>query len=669
MTDLRPPLRERELRWLTLAMGATLIPIITTLPYWVPFLGALFAVWRLLPGWLGRQRAPLAFLRLPLGLLCFGGIYLEFGNLNGIEPGTALLVLMLGLKLLETWKPRDGLVLVLLAYILMLAVFLGNQSLLAALWLSAICCFQTAILLRLTRLGEPGPLRPSLVTAGKLLLQALPIAIILFVLFPRVPGPLWGTPTPEPRATTGLSDRMSPGSISQLAQSNALAFRVSFPEHEAPESGQRYWRGPVFHAFDGQEWREGRMPDREATLLPLGEGVTQEITLEAHGQDWLIALDMPGGELPNDSQLRADMRLQADEPVSERLRYQIQSWPNYALDPELPEGWQERLTRLPDDSNPQTRELAREWLAEVDGDPHALVDRAMSHFNEESFYYTLEPPTLGRHGMDDFLFDSQRGFCEHYAAAFTVLMRAADIPSRVVTGYVGGEYNPMAGHFRVLQSNAHAWSEIWLPEEGWVRVDPTTAIDPSRVETQAGGMASGTEGEDWEGGFNWENLGLQLEMIWDTIQARWDGWFLAYGPEQQRDFLERLGLPGKDAMRLALIMVGLVTIFALLLWLILSLKQRPPRPRDPVERSWQRFEGRMRRAGLARQPQEGPAAWLQRLEREVPGVAEQLRPLINRFRSARYAGTSPQGKQLEQALSAWPARRLKRLARLDRSRH
>jgi len=663
MTDFQPPLRERELRWLTLGMGATLLPILTTLPYWVPLLGALFALWRLIPGWLGRQRAPLAFLRLPLGLVCFGGIYLQFGNLNGIEPGTALLVLMLGLKLLESWKPRDGMVLVLLAYVLMLAVFLGNQDLPAAIWLAAVCCFQTSMLLRLTRLGDPGPLRPSVLTAGKLLLQAVPIAIILFVLFPRVPGPLWGTPTPEPRATTGLSDRMAPGSISQLAQSDALAFRVSFPDGEAPDPNARYWRGPVFHEFDGQEWREGRMPEREATLLPLGEAIQQEITLESHGQDWLMALDMPGGELPEDSQLRADMRLQADEPVSERLRYQIQSWPDYVLDPELPDSWRERLTRLPEDSNPETQALAERWLEAAEGDPHALIDRAMDHFNQQDFYYTLEPPTLGRHGMDEFLFDSRRGFCEHYAAAFTILMRAADIPSRVVTGYVGGEYNPMAGHYRVLQSNAHAWSEVWLPEEGWVRVDPTTAIDPSRVETQVGGSTAGEDGDAGSGTFSWENLGLQLEMVWDTIQARWDGWFLAYGPEQQQDFLERLGLPGKDAMRLALIMVAMVVGFGLLLWLALSLKQRPPRPRDPVERGWQRFEARMHRAGLGRQPQEGPAAWLARLEGEAPAVAEQIRPLINRFRSARYAGGRHDITPLQRAVSAFSVQRLKRLSR------
>ncbi|MEA5444768.1 DUF3488 and transglutaminase-like domain-containing protein [Gammaproteobacteria bacterium AB-CW1] len=655
-------LREADLRLLALGLLATLLPVVGTLPLWTLVLAVLFGLWRLAAGWRGLRHVPLGWLRLPLGLGCFAGIYLQFGSFNGVEPGTALLSLMLGLKLLETWKPRDGFILVLLAYVLLLAVFLNNQELPAVLWLLPVAGFQTTVFLRLTRLKDPGPLKPSLRTAGVLLAQALPVAILLFVLFPRVPGPLWGTPTPEPRAVTGLSDRMSPGSVSELAQSNALAFRVSFPGEQEPARGQLYWRGPVFHEFDGQEWRQGRLPDREPTLLPLGEPIEQEITLEAHGQDWLIALEMVDGELPEDSQRRADMQLVADERISDRLRYRVHSWPDYSLDPELPEQWQDYLTRLPDNSNPRTRELAEQWWAESDADEATMIQRALDHFGQEDFFYTLEPPLLGRHAMDEFLFESRRGFCEHYAAAFTIMMRAAGIPARVVTGYVGADFNHLAGHYRVLQSNAHAWSEVWIEGEGWRRVDPTNAIDPSRVETTVGGLA-GLEEEEFDRGLSWSQFAFQMELLWDTIQVRWEGWFLAYGPERQQNFLERLGLPGRDAVKLAVIMVLAVAGALLILWIALSLRQRPPRPSDPLERAWLRFQGRMARAGYSRRAGEGPATWLARLEQEQPALARELRPLLQAFRRARYAGATAQLHRIQAKLRRFPTRRLRRLGR------
>jgi protein-glutamine gamma-glutamyltransferase len=662
MNELRPQLREAELRLLAIGMAASILPIATGLPVWVLLFSLLFTLWRLIPGWYGRQRAPAAFLRLPLGLACFLGIWLEYGSFNGVEPGSALLCLMLGLKMLESWKARDGLILAMLSYILLLAVFLNNQDLPVAVWLSAVCCFQTAVLLRMSRISDPGPLRPSLLMAGRLLLQALPIALIMFALFPRVPGPLWGTPTPEPRAITGLSDRMSPGSISQLAQSNELAFRVSFPDGREPAPAQRYWRGPVFHQFDGQEWREGGLPDYDFTLIPLGEAITQEITLEAHGQRWIMALDMPGGDLPRDVRQLEDGRLESEDRISERMRYTVSSWPSYNLDPALSERWQEELTRIPENSNPETQALGRRWAEEHGDTADVLIERALDYFGQEAFYYTLEPPRLGRHAMDEFLFDSRRGFCEHYAAAFTLLMRAAGHPARVVTGYLGAEYNPLAGHYRVRQSNAHAWSEVWIEGEGWRRIDPTGAIDPSRVETQLALGSDDDEG-DWEGGLSLEYLQLQLEMFWDTVQARWDGWFLAYGPERQQEFLERLGLPGKDAMRLALIMTALIGLSLILLWLGLWFRQRPPRPDDPVERAWLLFQRRMARAGFPRQDHEGPESWQSRLEQEAPAVAAATKGLMERFRKARYAGNDRQGEGIRDGVKRLRPGVIRRLAR------
>lgn len=663
MTEPDRRLRESELRLLAAGLAAILLPVAMVLPPWVMGFAVLFVAWRLIAGWRGLRHTPLGWLRVPLGVAGFVGIYAQFGTFNGVAPGTALLTLMLGLKFMESWRPRDALVLNRLGFILMLAVFLSSQTLPVAVWLILAGWFQVMLMLRLARLGTPEPISADLKHSGGLLLQALPVALILFVLFPRVPGPLWGTPTPEDQALTGLSDSMAPGRISELAQSNALAFRVRFTGSRQPARDELYWRGPVFHEFDGQEWREGPTPPRRPELIRQGEPVEQEITLEPHGQDWLLALDIPGQPLPNDSRQRPDMRLEADDSVNERQRYEVRSWPDYTLAPELPQAWQERLTRLPEDFNPRTRDLAEEWRSATDGDGEALIRRAMTHFREKPFYYTLQPPTLGRHAMDEFLFETRRGFCEHYAAAFTILMRAAGLPSRVVTGYAGAEFNPLAGHYRVLQSNAHAWSEVWLPGDGWVRVDPTTAIPPGRMETDVGARGNGDE-DGSAGGWSLERLGLQMEMAWDAVQARWDAWVLAYGPDTQQAFLERLGLPSKDAMKLAGIMVVLIGLTMLAIWFGLSLNQRPARSRDPVERLWQVFQRRMARAGLERHAAEGPAAWLERLRQERPAVGEQIAPLIKRFRSARYAGNDSHLDRIRTQVKRLSTTRLRKLKKL-----
>lgn len=664
MTERDRRLRESELRLLAVGLAAILLPVTMVLPPWVMGFAVLFVAWRLIAGWRGLRHTPLGWLRVPLGIAGFVGIYAQFGTFNGITPGSALLTLMLGLKFMESWRPRDALVLNRLAFILMLAVFLSSQTLPVAVWLILAGWFQVMLMLRLARLGEPEPLKEDLRHSGGLLLQALPVALILFVLFPRIPGPLWGTPAPDDRALTGLSDSMAPGRISQLAQSDALAFRVRFTGERQPEGDELYWRGPVFHAFDGQEWREGPTPPRTPELIRQGEPVEQEITLEPHGRDWLLALDMPGHPpLPDDSRQRPDMRLEADNSVNERQRYEVRSWPDYTLAPEMPQAWQDRLTQLPEDLNPRTRSLAEEWHSATDGDGQAMIHRAMTHFREQPFYYTLQPPALGRHAMDEFLFETRRGFCEHYAAAFTVLMRAAGLPSRVVTGYAGAEFNPLAGHYRVLQSNAHAWSEVWLPGDGWVRVDPTTAIPAGRVETDAG--ARGEEAANGSGGaWSLRRLGLQLNLAWDAIQARWDKWVLAYGPDSQQAFLERLGLPGKDAMKLAAIMVALIGLTMLAVWFGLSLSQRPAGPRDPVERLWQVFQRRMARAGLERHASEGPTTWLERLRHEAPAVGEQVAPLIKRFRNARYAGNNSHLDRIRTQVKRLSTARLRKLKTL-----
>lgn len=661
----RLPLRERELRLLTLGMALTLVPMATTLPPWVLGAAGLLGLWRLLAGrrWRGearRLRIPATWLRFPLAVGFFGGIYLEYGSLNGIEPGSALLVALCGLKLLETRSARDGLVLALLGFLLMLAVFLHNQDLPVVLWLTPVMVFHATVLLRMSRIGPPDPLRQDLRLAGRILAQALPVALILFALFPRVPGPLWGTPEPDGRATTGLSDRMSPGSISELASSNELAFRVRF-DGETPAEARQYWRGPVFERFDGREWREAPADTGEPVLLPVGEAVGQQISLEPHDQDWLLALDYPSGDIPDGAYQRSDFRLATEDPVRERTRYAVTSRPVATLEPELPGDLHDALTELPAGNNPRTRELGETLAAEHDGDPAAIIEGGMSWIREREFEYTLEPPTLGEDSMDEFLFETRSGFCEHYASAYAVMMRAAGVPSRIVTGYLGLEENPHGDHYRVRQSEAHAWTEVWLEGEGWQRVDPTGAVAPDRIDRGAASTGIIEPPPDIEEGLNWQYLQWQVQMGWDIVQARWDGWFLAYDPDQQERFLERLGLPGGDALRMALAMI-LLTGVGLAAVLLLPKLRPAGHGLSQRERAWQELQRRARRAGLARHPGEGPRDWGRRLWTETPGAAREIDPLIRQIAAARYGREENDGRELLRAVRRVSVARLRRAA-------
>ena len=649
----RHSLRERELRLLTLGMALTVAPLGTTLPAWVLAAAAALALWRLLAGrhWQDQARqlhVPATWLRFPIALGFFGGIYLEYGSLNGIEPGSALLIALCGLKLLETRTARDGVILALLSFLLMLAVFLHNQDLPIVLWLVPVLVFQTTVLLRMSRIGQPDPLGQDLRLAGRMLAQALPVALILFALFPRVPGPLWGNPEPQSSATTGLSDRMSPGSISELASSNELAFRVRF-EGEPPEESRQYWRGPVFERFDGQEWREAPSGDGEPVLLPVSEPLVQEISLEAHDQDWLLALDYPTDDFPDGAYQRTDFRLATEDPVRDRIRYEVTSRPVATLEPELPDEQQNALTELPEGNNPRTRELAAELVAETDGDPNALVEAGLQWIREREFEYTLEPPTLGEDSMDEFLFETRSGFCEHYASAYAVLMRAAGVPSRIVTGYLGLEDNPHGDHYRVRQSEAHAWTEVWLEGEGWQRVDPTGAVAPDRIDQGSASTGIIEAPPNLDEGLNWAYLQWQVQMGWDIVQARWDGWFLAYDPDQQERFLERLGLPSGDAVRMALAMI-LITGAGLAAVLLLPKLRSSARALPPLERAWEELQQRAERAGLGRSAGEGPRDWCRRLWTESPAAARQLTPLIQRIAAARYGGAETDDKKLLRAV-------------------
>ncbi|MGB1558452.1 MAG: transglutaminaseTgpA domain-containing protein, partial [Oceanococcaceae bacterium] len=505
-----------------LLLGMLAIPHMLAMPLWASAAVLLAGLWR---WWLARRARsmPPMVLRLALAGALATAVGIYYGGVNGLEAGGALLVCMTAMKLLETRSQRDCRLLVFLGYMLILAQMLRSQDIPWTLWMIAALTLNTAVLIDLQHPQGLLPWKHNLRLSGRLLLKAAPLAIIFFVLFPRIPGPLWGLPRDASAGRAGLSDSMEPGIISQLSQSDDVAFRVRF-EGDAPPNRELYWRGPVFADYDGLRWKplnDVRVQPSSA-MQPEGPIIRYEIQLDPHGRRYLLALDLPTGSLPSNAQLNADYVLQSREAIMDARLVPLESSTQWSLGLR-DASWELDLYRkLPDGLNPRTLELAKRWSSGT-SEPIQYVQRVLRMFREEPYSYTLEPPLLrGFHRIDQFLFESRAGFCEHFAAAFVVLMRAAGIPARVVTGYQGAENN--GSYYIVRQSDAHAWTEIGLAGEGWTRIDPTAAIAPERIELGlAAALADSSLLPTMSRGRNFRGTWLvSLRLAWDRIDAAWN---------------------------------------------------------------------------------------------------------------------------------------------------
>jgi transglutaminase-like putative cysteine protease len=451
---------------------------------------------------------------------------------------------------------------------------------------------------------------------------------------------------------TGLSDSMTPGNISKLIQSEAVAFRVQF-EGEPPPVARMYWRGPVLWNFDGRTWK---MPEFSPAARPNYEQsarpVRYAVTVEPHGKHWLFSLDVPAN-VPPGAGLRHDLQIRSVRPVDARLRYEMTSFLDYRFGESLPATYRNLALEFDPERNPRTVAMGRQWASET-SDPEQVVGRALDFFNRQ-FVYTLEPPLLAtEHPYDEFLFTTKRGFCEHYSGSFALLMRAAGVPARVVTGYQGGELNPFNKEVIVRQADAHAWVEVWLAGRGWVRLDPTSIVSPVRVE---GGVnaALGPIGV-LPSLIAADRLHVlaNLRFAWETLNSHWNQWVLGYNQERQRHLLGRLGIDDVDWKSLALWLgIGSLVVGGLVgLGLVL---RDLPRRRDAVVVAWDRYCAKLAAQGITRAPHEGPADYLARVAAARPDLAEEARAITERYIAARYgAGLSPeQGRELRRRVRAF----------------
>jgi transglutaminase-like putative cysteine protease len=644
-----PPLPRDKADTLLLLASSLLVlaPHAAHLPAWVSLLCLATLGWRAAITLLGRRMPP-SLVLMPIAGAAMVGVLHTYHTLLGRDAGVAMLVLLVAFKMLEMHARRDLYVVVFLCLFLALTNFFYSQSIGTALVMLVSVAALLSTLISFQFTGAVPPLRTRLLLGARMLAFAAPLAIALFVVFPRVQGPLWGMPS-DAAGHSGLSDKMAPGQLSHLAQSEDVAFRVKFAGTPPPQS-DLYWRGPVLGLFDGTTWT--RVPPRthgghgrqQLELTVHGKPVRYQVTLEPSDRRWLFALEMPE-QLPDISQnlsfVSAELEFTTAYPIEARVRYDLASYLSFNLQGTARQDGLDPWLQLPPGGNPQARAAGERLRGEPD--PARRAAAVLRQFGREQYVYTLDAPLLGADSVDEFLYGTRAGFCEHFAGAFVFLMRAAGVPARVVTGYQGGELNPVDGYVTVRQSDAHAWAEVWLGRRGWVRVDPTAAVAPERVRR---GLAQalpprppfGIEGLGRLMGLGGEpdSLLARLRFTLGAINNGWNQWVLNYTPERQRGLLDRLQSALLDWRNAALLAAGGALLCALRLL-------RKLRGRDPVDALYSALCQRLAELGLPRAPHEGPNAYAARIAgaglepRQAAAAAEFLR----RYSTWRYAPARP----------------------------
>lgn len=642
-----------KLAWLLTAQAFVILPILINMPFWLWFVCAVSAFWRI-QMYRGHWGAPKSLFKAVLGVICATGLYWSYSGKTGTETMVGLLVCAFALKLLEVNSRRDAQLLVLIGFIVCSTQFLFNQTPLAALYALG----SVVILLgswRSLYLTQPQGTQLRLKRAGIMLLHSLPIMLVLFVVIPRL-GPLWAIPTQQ-AAKSGFSDSLSPGDLGKLVLSREPAFRVEF-EGTAPNAASLYWRGLVMDRFDGRRWhlREGWGVQQSTAL---NNAITSNILrysiiAEPHGQHWLFSLMTPIDVKTTSNRIRlgGDSLLMARYPLAQRLRYHVSSaltvaWPEA---PSLSRTERASNLDLPPANNPQTLALAKGWREQGLTDEQ-IIAQALQLFNRE-FTYTLEPPILGEHSVDEFLFTSKQGFCEHFASSFSFLMRAAKIPTRVVVGYQGGRWNDVENYLLVSQSDAHAWTEVWIEGKGWQTIDPTAAVAPDRIEQ---GIDQALNEEDQVLiASRWQSSPLlwAIQKRWDAAGFAWQRWVLSYDNDTQEGLLSRL-LGGTESWRITLWLIGLGLIGAgIFTWAIWRSHRLPPA--RPETQAFKQLERKLMQFGYQRQAGETVKQFLQRVSTDQPHYKPSLMGITQLFEAIAYRNAAIHLSALQQAIRRFP---------------
>ena len=635
MPKLKPKLLSPvQIKWLLVSLAVLLATHALNLPIWVIAVSVLLGGWRYIsiskPIFM-PNRWLLVLLSLMLGLL----ILISFKGLFGRDASLSLLVIMTALKLLETKSLRDYMLCIMLGFFLVGNLFLFNQSMASFGLCIAPLLLLTATLVKTSLINQQETSQHHaqflVKLAGKLLLQSVPIMLVLFVLFPRIPGPLWSVPQDAYSGMTGLSDSLQFGNISQLTQNSSIAFRVQF-EGAIPPKNQLYWRGPVLWHQDGRQWLSPSQNIGLATETLVTEGVPihYTITLEPHNRLWLLMLDMPNA-IPPDAKFSHDYSVLASAPVRTRIRYSGASFSHYKLGQTLSERERTISLQITEDENPRTIQLAQTWLHLS---PQEKINTALTMFRQQPFIYSLKPPIAGENPIDDFLFNTKRGFCEHYAASFVYLMRAAGLPARIVTGYQGGELNPNGNYLIVRQSDAHAWAEVWLESQGWVRVDPTATVSPARIEQGIGDSILERDELPLMARHDFSLL-KKAFLNWDNINNGWNQLVLGYDDKKQLEFLSKLS--GKDlSLQDLVISMVLTLLFAMAATAFFVLKKTNIKL-SPVDKVYAKYLKKLKKIGLQPNVGEGVLDFSNRAATALPQQKSHIMAIATRYNALMYS--------------------------------
>jgi protein-glutamine gamma-glutamyltransferase len=639
------PRDTRDTLFLLVVIAWVVLPQIRNLPAWCSAMTAGVLLWR---GMLTVRARPLPGPRWIVVLLaaCAAATFLSYRTLLGRDAGVTLIVVLLALKTLELRARRDIFVVFFLSFFTILTNFFFSQSLLTALsMLVGLLGLLTALVNAHLPVGKP-PLAQSARIAGTMALLGAPIMAALFLLFPRL-APLWGMPGDAMSGRSGLSATMQVGNIAQLVLDESIAMRIRF-DGPVPPPADLYFRGPVLSTFDGREWRA--LAPRRGSGWPVNVGgltrlqvtgapVDYEVTLEPTNRPWLLVLDA-GSSPPRapgfSTAMTNELLWLTDRPITDLLRYRAESHTMFRYGPSTIAGVLPEYLELPAGFNPRTVELANEWRRDpvlVRGGTPAFVRAALERLRTGGYVYTLDPGVFGPNSADEFWFDRREGFCEHIASSFVILMRALGIPARIVTGYQGGERNPVDGYWIVRQSDAHAWAEVWVAGQGWLRVDPTAAVAPSRIgsmqrlQARPGAVASALGGMA-------PDLVARARELWDAVNNGWNQWVLNYTQSKQLDLLRNVGFDSPSWEDLGLLVLGLIVTTALCgaAWTLWDRRQH-----DPWLRLLQRVRRRVRELGIELPPQAPPRAIATILTGRFGEGARPLADWLLELESQRYA--------------------------------
>lgn len=620
---------------LMFAQVVVVAPHVVQLSPWIVAVCLFCGYWRAMV-YQGRWAYPPGVVKFSLVVAAVGGVAISGKGAFSVETASSLLVLAFALKLIEMKTRRDAYLVIFLSYFVIATEFLFSQSMVIAVYEVLAAVVVTAAMIGLNQLQSDVRPMASIKLAAALLGQALPLTLVLFLFFPRI-APLWNVPLPS-GAATGITDQVTPGDIADLARSDEIAFRVEF-QTDVPPVSELYWRGVVYNEFEDGTWSEGKPPKRESPerLIPKERRVNSlkyRVMQEPTFASYLFALASPLAA-SREVELRANHTLIANKPLMSLQSYQVESFPDYRR--EAGRAAPRQKGNQSAEGNPRMRAWAAQAHREA-GSLNGFVERILNEVRQR-FVYTLKPPKLSRtNSIDEFWFDSQQGFCSHFAGAFVQILRAEGYHARMVGGYQGGDVNPITGHVVVRQYDAHAWAEVWTPEGGWLRVDPTAAVAPERIRDGLNAALSAEDRSSLSALTNARLGGLtgisSLLHMFDSVQHRWNMWVVGYDSNLQLEFLtELLGeKPSKTQIGVMILLGGMASLAIAAIVLFL---RRPAKRANPLVNSFLAFSKAASARGLVREPWESPMAFVRRVathnrlppadvDAAIKGLDEQL---------------------------------------------